>query len=193
MFRQIIAAVAAVAAVVFAVLPASAQQTEYGAWIHNITEDDFSGENIETASTIGEDGNLILYVLCLPVDEVFRSYEVAIAPIGNRIFRNRIAELRWDDGEVEAIRFQHINNDNALTTGDDWILGSIISTQLGAECPSDWNRPGSCVNSSSLSVADSDLRVRVTFLPNTRVTDRFSLSGASRAIDAMQSSSCPGS
>lgn len=191
MFRQVIN-VAVVAVAVFAVLPASAQQTEYGAWIHNITEDDFSGENIETASTIGEDGNLILYVLCLPVDEVFRSYEVAIASIGNRIFRNRIVELRWDDGEVEAFQFQR--NDNALTTGDNWILGSMISTQLGAECPLDGNRPGSCVNSSSLSVADSfELRVRVTFLPNTRVTDRFSLSGASRAIDAMQSSSCPSS
>ena len=127
MFRQVkVINVAVVAVAVFAVLPASAQQTEYGAWIHNITEDDFSGENIETASTIGEDGNLILYVLCLPVDEVFRSYEVAIASIGNRIFRNRIVELRWDDGEVEAFQFQR--NDNALTTGDNWILGSMIST-----------------------------------------------------------------
>ena len=135
--------------------------TQYGAWTHDVSQDDFSGETIETASVSGE--RLMLLVSCYKGKDYFMSIHF----LGSAIFRDGSVALRWDEGLVEHYTFQDNNEHlsaatllNPTTITRTW----MIITKLRAH---------------------SELRVRVASYPNTTVTDRISLSGADQAIAAL--------
>ena len=81
--------------------------TQYGAWTHDVSQDDFSGETIETASVSGE--RLMLLVSCKGKD-----YFMSIHFLGGGIFRDGSVALRWDEGVVEHYTFQ---DNNELLSG----------------------------------------------------------------------------
>ena len=84
--------------------------TQYGAWTHDVSQDDFSGETIETASVSGE--RLMLLVSCYKGKDYFMSIHF----LGSAIFRDGSVALRWDEGLVEHYTFQDNNEHLSAAT-----------------------------------------------------------------------------
>ena len=149
-----------VAVALLAALPASAQNTRYGAWTYSVSEDDFSGRTSRIAYASGDE--LMLFVFCLTDD-----YALNVR-MGGEIFRDGDIDMRWDEGAVESYTFKDDNQSLSASTS------AIMD---------DYN-PGARAIVAKL-MAHSELRVRVGRWPSTTVTDRISLRGSSRAIGAL--------
>ena len=161
MFRQAIVVVVAVVAV-FAALPAFAQ------WQNGERVDDFSDEVHKYAFVNGD--KVRLMVACFKGEIWGRSgYTLSISLVDDGIFHDGEIEVRWDNGEVEK---HFLEDENTILYADDfgWLddqrlsFASVLVTKL---------------------MLYSELRLRVRSWPDTRVTDRISLIGSTRAIEAL--------
>ena len=150
-------AIVAVAVAVFAALPAFAQ------WNYRERVDDFSDEVRKYAFVNGD--KVRLMVACGGVS----GYMLSISLVGDGIFDGGEIEVRWDNGEVEK---HFLEDEDTILYADDfgWLddqrlsFASVLVTKL---------------------MLYSELRLRVRSWPDTRVTDRISLIGSTRAIEAL--------
>lgn len=160
--RRPVAVVGAVVAVALLASSAAAQtDTRYGAWIHSVSEDDFTGRISRSAFTAGDE--LGLFVYCPTGDDY-----LLLIFMFDGTFRDGDIDLRWDEGEIESYAFEADGDSLSASTA------SIMD---------DYNPEVRPIVAKLM--AHSELRVRVGRRPDTRVTDRISLNGSGRAIRAL--------
>ena len=170
---------------------------QYGAWRHEIREDDFSGEVTESVTSLSQEENLLFTMFC-QIDHGYPIYMIMLSQSGPGIgiFANGAVEIRFDDARVSSYDF--IDENTALSSPLNSMgrnLATFMLLRLGV----------SRVRMSSAEVAGLSvlfgfrgddwvaelMKIRVNrFVSGAqsakRIVASFPVSGASRAIEAMQ-------
>ena len=153
-----------------ALAPAASQ------WSVQTSTDDFTDETTLLAVGDGVNGELRVAVTCY--GDSSEGYTVAVQLLRDGRFlavpdtstrrRLGLVEARWDNGEVERTAFRHI--------------GELLVVTDASERGGWWDNH---IGLTDRLRQHNDLRLRVTRWPDTRVTDRVSLAGSTRAIEQL--------
>ena len=121
-------------------------------WQVNRSVDDFTDE--EKTAVVGfGDGNLMLWVGCIP------EREVRLAIMGDDdLFENGTVDVRFDDGTIEQYEFIDLNEELVTSNADDERLVDLILRSEG------------------------EVRFRVRRWENQTVTGRFVLDGLTETM-----------
>ena len=146
-------------------LPAAAQQSRtlarYGDW--SVTAVEAEGDVSLAAGVLGD--SMYFQISCILGDYL------AILDLHEGIFNDGLVTAGWDDGTVEQFTFY---DGDRILSASTWTGSDRYVAGLGAFV--------------AKLKAGSELHLLVKRFPDTRVTDRISLRGSSRAIDAL---GCP--